>query len=152
MKKIITIAIALSMLTSTAFAEDGSNKEKDDEKSCPVVPPQTIYVDKIVYVDKPVPGPTVYVDKIVPGPTVYVDRNVAGPTVYVDKVVPETITVTNTVYVDKPIDRIVSIENPLNTDIQNKLNKLTSKYNKLLKSYKIMHNHELKEAAKKKVK
>ena len=151
MKKLIIPVTVLSLFSFTAYADDGKTVEPvDHEEACPVVPPQTIYVDKIVYVDKP--GPTVYVDKIVPGPTVYIDRNVAGPTVYVDKIVPETTTVTNTVYVDKPIDRIVSIENPLNSDIQNKLNKLTSKYNKLLKSYKIMRNHELKEAAKKKVK
>jgi hypothetical protein len=36
----------------------------------PVV--QTVTVTETVYVDRPVPGPTVYVD--VPGPTVYVDK------------------------------------------------------------------------------
>jgi hypothetical protein len=143
MKKLIIPVIALSLITFTSHADDKKSIEQED--TCTVLPPiiKTVYVDKIVYVDK-----------VVPGPTVYVTKNVPGPVVYVDKVVTETNTVTNTVYVDKPIvqDHTITVENPLNISLQNQLNALKNKYNKLLKSYKINRNHELKEASKKKAK
>lgn len=149
----ITI-LSLGVL-SPVYADDGS---RDDVQSCPVVPPviQTVYVDKIVYVDKPVPGPTVYVDRNVPGPTVYVNVPVPGPTVYVNVPVPGT-----TVYVDKPVVETqtvtvpgpvtqvqVPVENPVNVYLQSQVNTLKSKYAKLLKSYTLLHKHEVKEKAK----
>ena len=138
----ITI-LSLGVL-SPVYADDGS---RDDVQSCPVVPPviQTVYVDKIVYVDKPVPGPTVYVDRNVPGPTVYVNVPVPGPTVYVDKPVVETQTVT----VPGPVTQVqVPVENPVNVYLQSQVNTLKSKYAKLLKSYTLLHKHEVKEKAK----
>ena len=146
MKKIAIAFITILSLgvLSPVYADDGS---KDDTQSCPVVPPviQTVYVDKIVYVDKPVPGPTVYVDRNVPGPTVYVNVPVPGPIVYVDKPVVETQTVT----VPGPVTQVqVPVENPVNVYLQSQVNTLKSKYAKLLKSYKAVRKAESKEKTK----
>lgn len=134
MKKIIIPVILLSVFSSTAIADEP--KHVDKEETCTPIT-NTIYVD--------VPGPTVYVN--VPGPTVTVTKSITvpGPTVYVDKPVVETQTVT----VAGPATT-VTVENPVNTDLQKQLDTLKVKYAKLLKSYKINRKHEIAEAAKRK--
>jgi hypothetical protein len=143
MKKLIVPVVLLSIFSSTAFAEEPTTKQAEHEEGCLVTPP----VIKTVYVN--VPGPTVYVDKAVPGPTVYV--NVPGPTVYVDKPIVQTQTVveTQTVSVPGPVTQVqVQVENPVNIALQAKFDGLKSKYASLLKSYKSIHNHEVKEKIK----
>jgi len=78
----VAFVIILSLgVLSPAYADDGG-RDDGGKQSCPVVPP----VIQTVYVNVPVPGPTVYVDRNVPvpGPTVYLDKPVPGPTVYVN--------------------------------------------------------------------
>jgi hypothetical protein len=134
MKKIIIPVVLLSIFSSTAYASEAPHVEK--EETCTPIT-KTVYVD--------VPGPTVYVN--VPGPTVTVIKTVTltGPTVYVDKPVVETQTVT----VPGPATT-VNVENPVNTDLQKQIDALKIKYAKLLKSYTISHNAEVREAAKRK--
>ena len=143
---LFTIVLNFAMIPS-AYAED-SPEPQHIEDSCPVVSP----VIKTVYVNVPVPGPTVYVDKLIAGPTVYVNVPVPGPianvpvpgpTVYVDKPVVETQTIT----VPGPITT-VTIENPLNIALQSKFDALKIKYIKILRSYTLLHKHEVKEKAK----
>jgi ribosomal protein L21 len=139
-KASIALATALTIsLISPVYADDSPEKSHTEE-TCPAPIIKTVYVD--------VPGPTVYVDKPVPGPTVYITKSVPGPTVYVDKPVVETKTVveTQTVTVAGPTQTI-TVENPINTDLQVQLAKLKAKYAKLLKSYKINRKHEVTEKA-----
>ena len=141
-KASIALAVLLTMgLISPAHAEDSPEPKHVEETCTPIT--NTVYVN--------VPGPTVYVDRAIPGPTVYVNVPVPGPTVYVDKPIVETKTVveTQTVTVPGPTQTI-TVENPINTDLQVQLDKLKAKYAKLLKSYKINRKHEVTEKAKKK--
>jgi len=142
MKKKVFIVVALLTLglMSPVHSEDSPNPHPTDD-SCPV---------KTVYVNVPTPGPTVYVDKPVPGPTVYVNVPgptvnvpVPGPTVYVDKPVIETQTVPGQVTQVQ-----VQVENPINTSLQSQVAALKAKYAKLLRSYTLLHKHEVKEKAK----
>lgn len=119
------ITAVVGLLSSVALVNPAHADDTEDK-----------VITKIVYVN--VPGPTVYITKEVP--------------VYITKTVIETQTVVETKTVTvalPPVHDIVNVENPLNTSLQNKFNKLNAKYNRLLKSYKVMRKYILTKKKKK---